>query len=81
MTHVKVQLRKEMSSRFRSTRQQLDISQEKMAELLDISPRAYNDLENGKSLCSTVVFLHYLQISKTNVTELLAELETILTPE
>ncbi len=81
MSTEKEALRREMSSRFRATRKRLDLTQEKMAELLGIDLRSYCDLEHGKYFCSTLVFLRYLLISSTNINELLAELEKNLTAD
>lgn len=75
MPTEKGKLREKMSSRFRATRKQLDITQEKMAELLDIDLRSYSDLEHGKSLCSTPVFIRYLSLNKPDVMDILNELE------
>lgn len=72
---------KKMSSSFRAARKKLNISQEQMAELLDISSRAYEYLEHGEYLCSTPVFLRFLLHSGVNTTELLEELDEILTTE
>lgn len=78
MVKEKEVLRKKMSSCFRTTRKQLGITQEKMAEILEIDPRSYSDLECGRSLCSTIVFLRYLQIKEVRALELLKELELLL---
>ena len=78
MSVEKDALRQKMSSRFRSTRKQLNISQGKMAELLEIDLRSYSDLEHGTCLCSTPVFIRYLLINTTNVAELLKDLESVL---
>lgn len=74
MTAYKERLRQKMSIHFLSTRKQMDISQETMAELLEIDPRSYFNLEHGKNLCSTTVFLNYLQNCNVNAEQLLADL-------
>ncbi len=74
----KERLCKKMSSCFRATRKQLGITQEEMAERLDIATRSYSDLEHGKCLCSTVVFLRYMRIQGKDALELLEELEALL---
>lgn len=43
-----------------STRAQLGISQEKMAENLNISLRSYSNLEHGKFCCSLTTFINYV---------------------
>ena len=77
----KEQLRKKMSSSFRAARKELDLSQEKMAELLGISARSYEDLEHGINLCSAIVILRFLSRSGVNAAKLLEELNTLLTSE
>lgn len=77
----KEKLRRKISTALRATRKQLGISQEKMAELLGISPRSYVDLERGKSLCSTPVFLRFLLYSGISAAEFLAELDRVLTSQ
>ena len=73
----KEQLRKKMSSSFRAARKELDLSQEKMAELLGISARSYEDLEHGINLCSAIVLLRFLSRSGVNAAKLLEELNTL----
>ena len=77
----KEQLRKKMSSSVRAARKELDLSQEKMAELLGISARSYEDLEHGINLCSAIVLLRFLSRSGVNAAKLLEELNTLLTSE
>ena len=77
----KEQLRKKMSSSFRAARKELDLSQEKIAELLGISARSYEDLEHGINLCSAIVLLRFLSRSGVNAAKLLEELNTLLTSE
>ena len=77
----KEQLRKKMSSSFRAARKELALSQEKMAELLGISARSYEDLEHGINLCSAIVLLRFLSRSGVNAAKLLEELNTLLTSE
>ncbi|MCI8689436.1 MAG: helix-turn-helix transcriptional regulator [Oscillibacter sp.] len=77
----KEQLRKKMASSFRAARKELALSQEKMAELLGISARSYEDLEHGINLCSAIVLLRFLSRSGVNAAKLLEELNTLLTSE
>lgn len=53
-------LRAFMSSDFYITRKQLNLSQIQMAERLHIDPRSYAELEHGRNLCCTRVFVFYL---------------------
>ncbi|MGI6199682.1 MAG: helix-turn-helix domain-containing protein [Christensenellales bacterium] len=53
-------LKRAFSKQFRRIRTKLDLSQAAMSELLGITPRAYSDLEQGKSLCSTTVLSRFL---------------------
>lgn len=53
-------LRAFMSSDFYITRKQLNLSQIQMAERLRIDPRSYAELEHGRNLCCTRVFVLYL---------------------
>lgn len=41
-------------------RTELDLSQEKMAERLDISLRSYSDLEHGISFCSALSLINFV---------------------
>ena len=41
-------------------RAELSLSQEKMAERLDISLRSYSDLERGNSFCSAVSLINFV---------------------
>ncbi len=41
-------------------REELNLSQAKMSELLEISERAYSDIESGKSCCSALTLALYL---------------------
>ena len=52
------------------TRTDLRESQEKMAERLGISVRAYVDLERGKSCCSLVTYLFYLRYCSKNAQQM-----------
>lgn len=49
-----------LAKRMRKERKELGMTQAKMAEALDLDLRSYNNVENGRSLCSTVTFLLYL---------------------
>lgn len=57
---MREELQSALKSRFRSAlirvRNTKRITQEEMAALLEISPRAYADLESGRSCCSAASF-------------------------
>lgn len=53
---IKERFRKELIR----TRYEAKLTQEEMAEKLDMSARSYSDLEAGKSCCSAVTFVLYL---------------------
>lgn len=42
------------------TRSELRITQEEMAKRLQISTRAYTEIEGGKYGCSTITIFHYM---------------------
>ena len=80
MTAYKEKLRQKMSTHFQNTRKRMDITQEQMAELLEIDSRSYSDLERGKCLCSTPVFLLYVLNCNVDTIQLFTELKAILSP-
>ncbi|MCM1330675.1 MAG: helix-turn-helix transcriptional regulator [Ruminococcus sp.] len=43
-------------------RNEKNLTQSQMAEKLNISGRAYADLESGKSCCSTITFILFLNL-------------------
>ena len=47
-------------------RARLDLTQEKMAEQLRITPRAYRELESGRNTCSGTTFLFFLTLIDEN---------------
>ncbi|MCM1363777.1 MAG: helix-turn-helix domain-containing protein [Faecalibacterium sp.] len=53
----------------------LNISQAKMAELLEMSERSYADIESGKSCCSAVTLVLYLIYCCDDVPRFLDELK------
>lgn len=62
------------------TRTALRESQEKMAERMGISVRAYADLERGKSCCSLITYLFYLRYCAKNAQASLNEVLALLPP-
>ena len=67
-------LKKVLKISFRSTRAEMGITQAQMAELLHISTRAYAELEYGRSLCSTSVFIAYILNCKVDTKRLIEEI-------
>ncbi len=58
--HLYFVLKSEFRSELLKTRTLLGLTQEKMAALLYMSPRAYSALESGKFCCSVLTFLFFL---------------------
>ena len=71
-------LRSFMAADFRTTRKALKLSQFKMAELLDLDPRSYSNLERGRNLCGTRVFLRYLFYCKEDPVVFIKQIEKII---
>lgn len=71
-------LRDFMSADFYATRKELGVTQEQMAELLHIDWRSYIDLEHGKSLCCTKVFVLYVRQFKSDPAQFFDELGEVL---
>lgn len=68
-------LKRVLKMSFRSTRAEMGITQAQMAELLHISTRAYAELEYGRSLCSTSVFVAYILNCSVDLQHLFNEIE------
>ena len=71
-------LRSFMSADLFHTRKSMGLSQANMAEKLSIDLRSYADLEHGKNLCCTRVFIFYLLRCKKDQKKFLLEIEAIL---
>lgn len=75
---MREELQSVLKSRFRSAlirvRNTKRITQEEMAALLEISPRAYADLESGRSCCSAATLLMFLHLFCPGDQPFLAEL-------
>lgn len=75
---MREELQSVLKSRFRSAlirvRNTKRITQEEMAALLEISPRAYADLESGRSCCSAATLLMFLRLFCPSDHPFLAEL-------
>ena len=63
---------------FITKRAELDLSQEKMAEQLNISLRSYSNLEHGKYCCSLTTFINYVNNFDIDKDKLFSELADIL---
>ncbi|MDE6154910.1 MAG: helix-turn-helix domain-containing protein [Eubacterium sp.] len=51
------------------------LSQEKMAEILNISTRAYSNIERGKFCCSLETFINYLIVLNVDLNKLIEDLK------
>lgn len=51
------------------------LSQEKMAEILNISTRAYSNIERGKFCCSLETFINYLIVLNGDMNKLIDDLK------
>lgn len=71
-------LRSFLAADFKTTRKALKLSQLKMSELLDVDLRSYADLEHGKSLCSTRVFLRYVFRCKEDPTPFMEQIRQVM---
>lgn len=78
MTKYEDALKKVFKISFRSTRTEMGITQAQMAELLHMSTRAYTELEYGRSLCSTSVFIAYILNCNVDIQQLIHEIETAI---
>ena len=70
-------LKKYLSQKIKETRKQQGLTQEQMAEALDISTRAYVNLEHGKSICKVQTLFHFLSFYQ-DPENLLKEITQIL---
>lgn len=71
-------LKKFLSERVYEKRMQLQYSQERMAEVLHISPRSYIDLEHGKYGFSILTFIFFLLLlSEEEVLQLLKDFKNL----
>lgn len=59
-------------------RTELDLSQEKMAECLDISLRSYSDLEHGVSFCSALSLINFVNNCNVDKDTLFAMFDKII---
>ena len=69
-------LRKTLCNWMGSTRISLNLTQDKMAEVLLIDVRSYSDIDRGISLCSTMTLVLFLVNYCTEPEKLLHEIRT-----
>ena len=55
-----------------------NLTQKKMANLLEMDVRSYADIENGKNMCSTLTFILLLSQLRNNGEDLLNDLKGII---
>lgn len=67
-----------LKNEFANKRSELGISQEKMAENLNISLRSYSNLEHGKYCCSLSSFINYVNNCNADKDKLFSEAAEIL---
>lgn len=61
-----------------SKRADLNLSQEKMAEKLDITLRAYQNLEYGKSFCSAYTLINFINNCNIDKDKLFSDFSKII---
>ena len=71
-------LRVFLSNDFYSTRKTMKLTQERMAELLEIDVRSYGNLEHGETLCQTKVLLMYMRRCKPDREAFLHRIDQIM---
>lgn len=59
-------------------RAELELSQEEMAERLDISLRSYSELEHGKSFCSALSLINFVNNCNVDKDRLFADFDKII---
>lgn len=74
LKYLKVKFKNE----FMTKRAELNLSQEKMAEYLNISLRSYSNLEHGKYCCSLTTFINYVNNFDVDKDKLFSELAEIM---
>ena len=71
-------LKNYFKNEFANRRAELGLSQEEMAENLNISLRSYSDLEHGKYCCSLSSFINYVNNCDADKDKLFSEAAEIL---
>ncbi len=75
---AKKELKSCLMNTLRKKRLESDISQEKMAELIDISAREYRDLESGKRFCSAYALINIVNNCNVDKDELFSKFAEII---
>ncbi len=77
MTTIDI-LKNYFKNEFANRRAELGLSQEEMAENLDVSLRSYSNLEHGKYCCSLSTFINYVNNCGADKDKLFSEAAEIL---
>ena len=70
-------LKEYLTEKIKKTRKNLGLTQEKMAEGLEISTRSYADIERGISLCKTTTLFHFLFFCGLELNQMQKEIEQL----
>lgn len=60
-TPYEILIQKCLSAKLKEIRLQQHLTQEQMAEKMNIAPRSYSNIENNKSLCKISTLFYYLE--------------------
>lgn len=58
---------KEMGQRLKEGRNKLGITQDKLSEIIDVSPSYISEIERGTSICSLAVLVNIADVLKMNI--------------
>ena len=58
---------KEMGKRIKEGRNRLGMTQERLSELIDVSPSYISEIERGSSICSLAVLVNIAEILELNI--------------
>ncbi len=58
---------KDMGKRIKEGRNRIEITQEKLAEKIDVSPSYISEIERGTSICSLAVLVNIAEILELNL--------------
>lgn len=71
-------LKKYLTKKIKEVRKSLGLTQEEMAEKMDISTRSYVDIEHGISLCKTVTLFQFLSFCDLELNQMQKEIKQLL---
>ena len=74
LNYLKSSFKKEL----RTKRAELNLSQEEMAERLDISLRSYSNLEHGICFCSALSLINFINNCDVDKDKLFSEFDEII---